>query len=216
MRKDELRSLIKNLVPKYEEVERFHPRFIDAAIEKALAEFYNLVFLRSPHELQRYTKEFNYTVANLPVLEASTALYYVNYPLLTDGVSRASIIPIPDKASGVRRISTMTQGGLSFLPMDAREMDLIMSGSYVDYTSAKIGYVPRRTRVEFYGMTAAVIAAGLRMDLLIPFSQYDDSDTVLVPELVSDEGAGFTDRVLQILEGVKPVELNENKSLEDK
>ena len=216
MIKKEIRSVLKNLLPKYEEIERFHDNVIDACLEKALAEFYNIIFLRSPHELAMYTKSFGYSGAYIPVLEAGTNIYYVNYPLLTDGVSRASIIPIPDKASGVRRVSTLAQGGITFYPMDSREMDLIQAGSYVDYVSTKIGYVPRRTRIEFWNMSAAVLATGLRLDLLIPFSQYDDTDTVMVPELTGDEGMGFTDRVLQILQNVKPVELLENKQFETK
>ena len=81
MIKSEIRSLIKNLLPRFEEIERHHDKVIDAAIEKALAEFYNLVFLRSPLELERYTKQFGYTTALPLVLEAGTGLYYINYPL---------------------------------------------------------------------------------------------------------------------------------------
>ena len=209
MTKEEIRSLIINLVPKYEEILRFHPRLIDAAIEKCLAEFYNIIFLRNPLELERYTKQFGYTTPITIPLEAGTNLRYASYP------SSVSIIPIPDKASGVRRISTIAQGGVSFYPIDAREMDLLGEGCFTDTITDKIGYCPRRTRVEFYNMSAAVIAAGCRMDLLIPFSQYEDTDVVHLPELVTSEGKGFTDRVLQILESVKPVELNENKQLEE-
>ena len=134
---------------------------------------------------------------------------------MADGVTNVTTIPVPDKASGVRRISTMTQGGISFYPMDAREMDLIINRSYTDYVTSRIGYVPRRTRIEFYNPSVAVLAAGVRVDLLIPFSKYEETDVVLVPELTGDQGEGFTDRVLKILEGIPPVELNENKSLEE-
>jgi hypothetical protein len=209
MQKQELRSICKNLLPKYEEIVRFHDNVIDRGIEKALAEFYNLVFLRSPHELERYTKQF-YSIGI--VLEAATGLYYADYPLMADGITNVTTIAVPDKASGVRRISTNLQGGITFLPIDAREMDLLMAGSYVDTISMRIGYCPRRTRVEFYNISAATTC---RMDLLIPFSKYEETDTVLVPELVNDQGQGFLDRVLQLLSNVKPVELNENKSLEE-
>lgn len=212
MRKDELRSVIKNLCNKYEETERYHDRFIDACLERVLAEYYNLIFLRNPIELALYTKQFGYTVALNSQLEAGTNLYYVNYPFMLDGVTNVTTIAIPDKASGCRRISTMAQGGASFYPMDAREMDLILAGSYTDYVTNKIGYVARRTRIEFYNMTAVT---PLRMDLLIPFSKYEETDTVLVPELTGDQGMGFTDRVLQLLGQVKPVELLENKQLQE-
>ena len=215
MIKSEIRSIIKNLLPKYEEIERFHDKVIDAAIEKALAEFYNIVFLRSPLELERYTKQFGYTSSLAVVQEAGTTLYYTEYPFMADGVTRVSTIPIPDKASGVRRISTIAQGGVSFYPMDSREMDLIMAGTYTDFVTSKFGYVPRRTRIEYYNLSAAIIAAGVRVDLLIPFSKYEETDTVLVPEITGDDGAGFTDRVLKILSNVRPVELFENKQFEE-
>lgn len=211
MRKDELRSTIWNNLPKYEELERFHPRVIDAYIEKALAEYYNLVYLRNPLELQRYTREFGYTVPIAVAYEAATHLYYSLYP------TGYSIIPIPDKASGVRRISTIVQGGLTFVPMDARELDLVQSGNYVNVVTDKIGYVVTRLRIEYYNITAAVIASGVRIDLLIPFSQYADDDVILVPEIVNDEGKGLVDRVLQMFEKTPPAELVENtKTVEAK
>jgi hypothetical protein len=212
MRKDELRSTIVNLLPKFEEVVRFHPRVVDAYIEKALAEYYNLVFLRNPLELQRYTKEFGYTVPIAVAYEAATHLYYSLYPYITGSTGdRVSIIPISDKSSGVRRISTIIQGGATFYPMDARELDLVQSGTFVSVATNKIGYVPRRTRVEYYDPNAVVtIATTVRFDLLIPFSQYLDSDTVLVPELVNDQGLGLVDRVLQMFEKISQVDLIEN------
>lgn len=204
MIKEEIRSLIWNLTKKYDSNLVFHQRFIDAAIEKVLAEFYNIVYLRSPLELARYTKEFGYTTAITVALEGATTLYYSNYP------TGVSIIPIPDKASGVRRISTPTQGGATFYPMDSREMDLILSGSYVHTLRNKIGYVPRRTRIEYYNMTAAVATTGVRADLLIPFSNYSDTDTVLVPEIVDGEGNGFVERVMKELSHIQPISLIEN------
>lgn len=204
MTKEEIRSLIWNLTKKYDVNMAFHPRVIDAAIEKVIAEFYNIVFMRSPLELARYTKEFGYTTAITVALEAATGLYYSSYP------TGISIIPIPDKASGVRRVSAPTQAGVTFYPMDSREQDLVMAGSYVHTLRNKIGYIPRRTRIEYYNMTASVVATGVRCDLLIPFSNYADTDTVLIPEIVDEEGNGFVERVMKELEHVQPIDMNEN------
>jgi len=209
MIKSELRSLIINILPRFQEKEAFHQRFIDATLEKALAEFYNLVFLRDPLELQRYTYGLGYTVPLPIVLEATTGLYYSNYSI------GYSIIPFPDKASGVRRVSTPIQSGASFYPMDNREMDLILSGSYTDTVTAKFGYVPTRTRIEFYNLSPGVIASGVRADVIIPFSNYADDEVVLTPELTSDEGRGLVDRVVELLARVPPVELLENKQLQE-
>lgn len=204
MSKEEIRSLIYGLTKKYDVNIAFHPRFIDSAIEKVLAEFYNIVYLRSPLELQRYTKEFGYTTAITVTLEGATSIYYSDYP------TGVSIVAVPDKASGVRRISTIIQGGATFYPMDARELDLVQSGTYVSTLKNKIGYVPRRTRIEYYNMTASIVTSGVRMDLLIPFSSYADTEIVLVPEIVDGEGNGFVERVMKELSHVQPVDLKEN------
>jgi len=210
MRKDEIRSLVVNQLERFQEKEKYHPRVIDAVVEKVLSEYYNIIFLRNPLELARYTKEFGYTTPLTVSLEAATGVYYTNYP------TGISIVPIADKASGVRRLSTPVQSGASFYPMDSREHDLIMSGSFVDTITTKIGYIPRRTRIEYYNMNATVIASGVRADILIPFSNYLDSDTVLVPEIVTSEGKGFIDRVVELLSKIPPVDLNENSKEEVK
>ncbi len=210
MLKKEIRSLIINQLERFQEKEKYHQRVVDSVIEKVLAEYYNIIFLRNPLELARYTKEFGYTTALPLVLEAATGIYYTTYP------TGISIIPIPDKASGVRRLSTPTQSGASFYPIDSREHDLIMSGTYVDSISVKIGYTPRRTRIEYYKPTAAVIASGVRADILIPFSNYADDDVVLVPEIVSQDGLGFIDRCVTLLSKIPPVELMENTKEEAK
>lgn len=209
MRKDEFRSLIKNLLPKAEEVTRYHDNVVDTAITKALNEFYNVVFLRNPLELQRYTYGFGYVTPVAVAFEASTGLYYSNFP------TGYSPVIFPDKASGVRRISTPAQGGTLFHPMDARELDLITQGNFVHTVTGTIGYAVRRLRVEYYNVTAAVIASGVRMDCIIPFGQFTDSEIVPIPELTGDEGQGLVDRILMLLGQVRPVELHENKQFEE-
>ena len=49
-------------------------------------------------------------------------------------------------------------------------------------------------------MSATVVSAGVRMDLIIPFSRYEEEDIVLVPEIVNPRtNETFADRVLHIL-----------------
>jgi len=206
MIKEEIRSLIRGELPKLDKTNKFHARFIDAAIEKVLGEMYTDEFKKSPHALQRYTKGFGYTTAIPIAYEASTGIYYVSYP------TGISIVPFPDKASGVRRISTMIQGGLTFFPMDAREVDLVRSGGNVSTVNTKIGYIVLPTRIEFYNMTTAVLNDGCRMDLIIPFSNYADTDVVLIPEEVDKGGQTFTDRVLKILGVIQPIDLKDDNA----
>ena len=204
MIKSEIRSLIVNLLPKLDKTGKYHPRFIDAAIEKVINEMYNNVYKRNPLELMRYTEGYGYTTA-LPVLsEASTGIYYTTLP--------SAIVPFPDKASGVRRVSTMVQGGMKFFPIDKREIELLLDNSNVNYVTSKIGYLVTPDRVEFYNLSGAVLGAGVRMDLIIPFSSYSDTDVVLLPEEVDPQGQTFVDKVLKTLSVIQPMDAVDNNA----
>jgi hypothetical protein len=210
MIKSEIRSLITNLLPKWDKTAKYAPRVVDATIERVLGELYNESFRMSPFSLQSYTRGYGYVTPL--VVSTYNSIYYTILP--------DKIIPFPDKASGVRRVSTALQTGFTFFPMDSRESDLILSGSYSNGVTDKIGYAliqsndvaPASYRVEYYNMTAAIAAVGVRMDLVVPFSSYLDTDNVLIPEIPDQEGKTFTDRVLEILGVVRPVDTLDDNS----
>jgi len=206
MVKAEIRSLIANLLPRFDKTTKYHPLFIDASIERVLIEMYQELFTENPLALQRFTKGYGYTTPLAVLLEAGTGIYYTTLP--------ASIIPFRDKASGVRRVSTIVRSGLTFFPVDARETDLLLSGSYADYITSKIGYLVTDTRVEYYNMSGVVLGQGVRMDCIVPFSVYAETDTVFVPEKLNHEAPTFIERVLAVLGVVQPVDqLDNNKDL---
>jgi hypothetical protein len=159
------------------------------------------LFNVDPLAIQRFTKKYGYTTALSVNLEGATNLYYTTLP--------ANIVPFRDKASGIRRISTVVQGGATFYPMDNREMDLILSGSYVHTLRNKIGYVVT-DRIDYYNMTASIVATGVRADIIVPFSVYTDNEVVLLPEIWGADNVAFLDRVLKHLREVQPVNLVEN------
>jgi hypothetical protein len=205
MQKQEIRSQIRNSLPKIDKSNRWHDLVINAACEKALAQMLNEVWVKSPLSLQRFTKQYGYTTPIAVISEVATGIKYSTLP--------QSIIPFMDKSSGVRRISTPIQGGFTFFPMDFREMDLVASGCYFDTVNTKVGYAVTQTRIEYFNMSATIEATGVRMDLIIPFSKYAETDEVKIPE-VSDTRTGetFIDRVLKIL-GVAPnVDLKDDNS----
>lgn len=204
MIKEEIRSVVWNLLPKYSQGTEYHKEVIDRAIEKVINQLYTETFLRDPLSIQRYTKRFG-TITPITVSQDATAgIYYSNYPT---GVQP---VPLPDKSAGVRRVTTPAQGGIKFYPLDIREFELITSGSYYSLASGIIGYVPTRERVEYYNMTAAIVATGVRMDLLVPFSDYAETDQILIPENPNTEGETFTDMVLKILGVIRPVETKDD------
>ena len=204
MLKKEIRSLIASLLPKYDKTGKYHSRFVDAAIERVLIEMYQEVFYESPLALQRFTKPYGYSTALAVNSEASTGLYYTTLPV--------SFVPFKDKSSGVRRVSTPVQGAFTFFPTDQREMDYLQNGSNADSVTAKIGYVVTPTRVEYYNMSGTVLTSGVRMDIVIPFSTYLDTDEVLIPESLNKETGEFENRVLAILGVIQPVDLKDDNA----
>lgn len=207
MIKEEIRSLVRNELQKLDKTACWHDRFIDASIEKTLNEMYWDVFASDPLALQRFVKRYGYITAILVSYENTTGLYYSDFP--------APIVPFLDKSSGVRRISTPLQSGASFYPMDSREHDLIMSGSYTDTVTSKIGFSVT-DRIEYFNMSASVVLSGVRMDCIVPFSAYTDEEVVLLPEIRGQGDDAFLDRVLMHLREVPEVELNENTKQEVK
>jgi hypothetical protein len=213
MIKSEIRSLIKNLLPRFDKVVRYHPQIIDSAISQVLSELYNEAFADDPLSIQRFTKHYGYTTPLVISTEASTGIYYITHP--------SQLIVLPDKASGVRRVSTMLNTGMTFFPIDQREIDYLISGSYSNTVNHRIGYLVTPERTEFYNINAEVLSAGVRMDLLVPFTTYLDTDTVLIPEnpdstssnpYKKQQAQSFTDRVLAVLGVIRQVDLKDDNA----
>ncbi len=204
MTKQEIKSMVFNSLPKWDATSRFHSRYIEAVCEKIISEMYWELFTIDPHAIQRYTVRFGTTTPIAVTYSNTLGLYYSTIP--------TGMVPLPDKSSGIRRISTVTQGGLTFFPIDSREIDLINSNSHFETVNNKIGYVVGQTQVDYYGMTAAIAATGVRMDILQKFSAYADTDVVLIPEFRDNQGVDFMDRVRKVLMVLPPVDLKDDNS----
>jgi hypothetical protein len=204
MIKSEIRSLVKNSVQRFDKVAKFHDRVLDACIELVLHEMLGEVFRMSPLSLQRYARGYGYDTPLAVSSEASSGLYYTTLPV--------SVYTFPDKASGVRRVATNTQTSIKFYPIDQRESDLLAYGSYANTVKDQIGYMVTSLRVQYYGMTGAVISGGVRMDLLPVFSAYADTDTVLYPEHTTEDGRGFFERIVDRLINKPPVDLKDDNA----
>lgn len=209
MRKDEIRSVCRNTLPKFDKSGRYGDRYIDACIEKAIASLYHDIFLTAPLSLLNYTKGYGYSLPIAISTENATGIKYCTLP--------ESIIPLERKGSGVIRISTPTQGVFMFYPTDFREMDFLANGSFVNSVSSKVGYAVNQTRIEFYNLPNSITS--VRMDLLIPFSKYAEDDEVKIPEITDVTGTNyrqvaqtFMDRVMSILGVVSPVDTKDDNA----
>jgi hypothetical protein len=196
MQKQEIRSILRNILPKIDKDNRFHDNVINAVCEKVLAQMLNEVWQVAPYSLEKYVKQYGYTTPIVVSLEPTTGIYYSNLP--------EPIIPFGDNASGVRRISQIRGGGVTFFPMSFSQIDLVSNGSYFNTTTAKIGYAVNQTRIEYFKMTTAIANVGVKMDLIIPFSKYAETDEVKIPEVADlRTGETFFDRAIKIL-GLTP------------
>jgi hypothetical protein len=209
MIKQEIRSLVRNSLPKIDKSNRFHDLYLGGVIEKAINSLYHDIFLTAPLSLLNYTKGYGYTIPIVVSTENATGIKYCNLP--------ESIIPLERKGSGVIRISTPLQGQFMFYPTDFREMDFLANGSFINNVSTKAGYAVNQTRVEFYNLPVSITT--VRMDLLIPFSKYAEDDEVKIPEITDVTGTNyrqvaqtFMDRVMAILGVVQPVDVKDDNA----
>jgi len=128
----------------------------------------------------------------------------------------ASIMQLPGTASAIRRVSTNKGKTLEFVPVDAEIAEAIgmLDVSDVNINSC-IGYCLRNNNlIEFINFPASLSATKLRIDVLISFSSYADTDEVY---LASGQANVLLQGVVGFLTGRKPVDLvNDNTETEAK
>lgn len=203
MIKKEITSLVKNHLQKLNKG-NYHERVIIAEIEKVINEMYHQLYKTNPRLLDNYTKTYGADTAIVINQEANSTIYYSTLP--------ANIVNLPTKSSGVLHIYPKAQTGNVFVPMDAREADIVF-GTDLAVVTNRIGYRVRQdTRVDYWNMTPAILATGVRLDLLIPFSVYADTDVVNIPEFGEKEGGSFLQRVLMALSAIPPLDLADNNA----
>ena len=196
MTKAELRSRVKNALIRIDKTAKYHNNVVDRAIESVINQVYGDLFKNNPGDLDDYTITVGDGGTPIAVSQnANSLIYYSTLPNV--------IAPINDKASGVRHIYTVEEGETTFVPMSKREIDLAPN-TYFGTLSDKIGYAVRRDRVEYYGMTIAIATAGVRMDLLIPFTEFDEDDIIMLP---FGQDAKIEELVLVFLRAIQDVDL---------
>lgn len=195
--------MVMSALQRNDKTQRYHPRVLEVTIENVLKEMYCDLYKANPRLLDNHTKTYGATTPVAVSFEQSSGIYYSTLP--------APVVNIPSKASGVLHIYPLLQTGNVFVPMDAREADILF-GTDVATVTNKIGYrTKQNNRVDYFNMNATIEAAGVRMDLLIPFSSYTDSEYVNIPELSEKEGS-FMARVLTVLAGIPPVDLKDDNA----
>lgn len=128
------------------------------------------ILARGISDYSDYTKEYQSVAISQ---DSNTNVYYSTLP--------ANIIIVPKRAgSGVIRVSGMTSESVEFVPMTNNELQTI-EGLEVDTIDDVVGYVFKHGRIEYKGMTATIASGTVKMELVIPFEAYADTDIVQIP-----------------------------------
>jgi hypothetical protein len=159
----------------YQDLLRVKPdvRYPRPLIEHNIAKAWNQIlfdaFNKDLSSLSFYAKEYTAVVVSL---DAVTGVRYSTLPV--------AIAQLPDKAAGVRRISTTTSRTLQFIPISEETAELKASSEVGIVDTHKIGYVVRYNKVEYdSNMTGAI--ATVKMSLVVPFDVYGLTETVPIP-----------------------------------
>jgi hypothetical protein len=205
MTKADMRSVVKNALKKIDSTARYHDRVVDQAIEDSVRQLFYDVYRKDPRDLSQYIREYGTEVALAIDFNESTEQYYTDIP--------AAYIVFPDKESGVRYVVGHNGDKTMLYPMSINEM-LIADRTYIGSSLAESGapytrsfYIVKGNKILYYNINSDLHYAGVRIGLVIPFSEYADTDEIAVP-------FGQNDQVfitaMQKLSQIPPVDLIDN------
>ena len=179
MTKGEMRSSVKGAMRRIDKTAKFHDELIDKAIEASVNQFLYDIYRKDPRDLDIYTKEYGTEVALAVTENESTEEYYTNLP--------APYMALPEKNSGVRYVVGHDRDHRMLYPMSNREM-LLARTSYVGSTTAEDGdpftrsfYAVQGQKLIYFQVNSDLVAAGVRVGIVVPFSAYADSEEINVP-----------------------------------
>jgi len=90
----------------------------------------------------------------------------------------------------------MKNRSMAFEPMKDNEVELTF-GQDLNLIDDVIGYTVLGMKVYYYGMTAPVAEGNVKMDLIIPFEEYDYEDYVPIPSGTDMDIMGMTLNMIQ-------------------
>jgi hypothetical protein len=141
---------------------------------------YNTLLVQSLQKGMTNLDPFIKTYTDVDILfDSGTRSYYSPLP--------SQIIVVPRLAgNGVVRIENMREDGIVYAPITNNELQAI-DGLEVDNVDDVIGYAFKNGRVEYQGITTILGSSSVsvedivRMELIVPFESYADTDYVQIP-----------------------------------
>ena len=204
MTKAEIISFVQNKLKKIDKTNKYHDVVVEKAITLAFNEGYSTIFDQDPRLLDNYTKTFGGAGTPIAIAENSdTGIYESTLPSI--------YVPFRDKHSGVRHVATVAVSDFKFFPASKKEFEILPNTLAGELNpNDPIGYyVVRSATLEYFGVTSAIASAGCRMDIVIPFDQYADTDQVLIPFAKDMQ---LVTLVTESLKDIPPVDLEDNNA----
>ena len=192
MTKAEIRSMVRNRLMRIDQTAKFHDKVLDSWIERVANQVMHDAFNKNLTNYDFYTRQY----------EGVTVVKTGDIPYST---LPASVVQLPDRAEGVRKIQTTAGSGLEFVPvaMEDQELYLALEVGIIDTT---IGYDVKQERVYYFGDMSLIDEVD--MWLVIPFTAYADTDEFVIP---SGKDGQFFDQIVKLAMGTPPVDLiNDN------
>jgi hypothetical protein len=164
-------------------------RTIALHIENAWNQVVGQLFLNDSHQLDLYTK--TYTVDVL----SGTPRKYSLLPVKS--------IQYKDAANGVRRIHTLCDEQVHFVPMRGIDFQIFSSLDAGIVNTDVVGYLSKTDRVEYFDIIDDI--SQVRMDIVPAFSAWGETDDIMIPQGVAESIYGL---VLQAVQGNAPTDFN--------
>ena len=179
MTKGEMRSMVQHALAEIDKTAKYHDKTVDVAIEHSINQFIYDIYRKDYRDLDQYIREYGSEVALEVEENVSTEQYYTNLP--------APYVVFPDKESGVRYVIGHNADKTILYPMSMREM-LMADRTYLGSAFAEDGdpftrsfYAVQGRKIIYYNTNSDLRHAGVRVGLVIPFSEYADTEEVPVP-----------------------------------
>jgi hypothetical protein len=171
------------------------PRRIELDITSALNNIFFDAFKKSPSNLDRYSRPYKNVAVSY---DSTTSTYYSILPV--------PVIQFPTVGDGIRRISTMKGKDVEFVPIQQKDENLL-KGSEWGELSDTAGYYLSGSTV-FYDERFDSIITEVKMDLVIPFTEYAMTDDVPIP---SGKDLAVVN-IIREMYGMKPVDRLNNEN----
>ena len=206
MTKGEMRASVQSELRRIDKTAKYHDRVVDAAIEHSMNQFLCDLYRQDPRSIDIYIREYG-TFVPLAVEEnLATEDYYTDLP--------AAYVALPDKQSGVRYVIGHDADKTHLYPMNMIEKILshntyIGAGSPAEDpgTNVRSFYIVQGNRIIYYRLNEPLFDDGVRVGLVISFSEYADDDEVNIPFGQNDK---IFMTVVQKLSAIPPVDLKDN------